>query len=56
MGTKLALSSAFHPETDGQTERYHRSIESALRAVMTEAKGSWVDALPLVEFALNSTQ
>ncbi|KAL3681508.1 hypothetical protein R1sor_024464 [Riccia sorocarpa] len=48
--TKLALSTAYHPQTDGQTERANRTIEDMLRA-FTE---NWDNLLPLVDFAYNN--
>ena len=55
LGTKLKLSSAYHPQTDGQTERTIQSLEDLLRACVLEHKGSWDTFLPLVEFTYNNS-
>ena len=56
LGTKTAASTIHHLQTDGQTERTHRTLEQVLRAHCLDAPQSdWFDALPFVEFALNST-
>ncbi|GMF36768.1 unnamed protein product [Phytophthora fragariaefolia] len=53
LGTRLCMSTASHPETDGQTERANRVVEDVLRSFATSFK-SWSSFLPLVEFALNN--
>ena len=55
LGTKLCFSSAYHPQTDGATERANKSLEHVLRCFVaaTQPK-AWANRLPLVEFALNS--
>ncbi|MCQ7926324.1 hypothetical protein NP234_24385, partial [Salmonella enterica] len=55
MGTKLRFSTAFHPQTDGQTERLNQILEDMLRACTLEFKGSWCKHLPLAEFAYNNS-
>jgi hypothetical protein len=50
----LHPSSAFHPETDGQTERINAILEQYLRAFMNFSQNDWVDWLPLAEFASNN--
>jgi Integrase zinc binding domain/Chromo (CHRromatin Organisation MOdifier) domain len=50
------FSTAFHPQTDGQTERMNRSMEEMLRHFITPLKGDWVAALPLLEFAYNNSK
>jgi RNase H-like domain found in reverse transcriptase/Reverse transcriptase (RNA-dependent DNA polymerase)/Integrase zinc binding domain len=50
----LHHSSAYHPETDGQTERLNAVLEQYLRAFMNFAQDDWVDWLPLAEFASNN--
>ena len=55
MGSRLDFSTAFHPQTDGQTERVNQVIEDMLRACMLDFKGSWEEHLPLVEFAYNNS-
>ena len=55
MGTKLKLSSAYHPQTDGQTERTIQSLEDLLRACTLDHRGSWDNVLPLVEFTYNNS-
>jgi len=55
LGTKLRLSSAYHPQTDGQTERTIQSLEDLLRAYVLEQSVSWVECLPLIEFTYNNS-
>ncbi|GAB9477989.1 hypothetical protein Gpo141_00015215, partial [Globisporangium polare] len=52
-GTRLLMSTAAHPETDGQTERANRVIEDILRSYATSF-ASWSDSLPMTEFAINN--
>ena len=54
LGVALKHSSAFHPETDGQTERLNAGVEQYLRAFMNFLQDNWVDWLPLAEFAANN--
>jgi hypothetical protein len=54
-GTKLAMSSAYHPQTDGQTERANRTLLEALRACAAHRPSSWPDALAAIEFAYNNS-
>jgi hypothetical protein len=49
------LSTSFHPQTDGQTERQNQTIEQYLRAFATYEQDNWVDLLPLAEFAYNNS-
>ncbi|KAI5436678.1 hypothetical protein KIW84_022983 [Lathyrus oleraceus] len=55
LGTKLRLSSAYHPQTDGQTERTIQSLEDLLRACVLEKGGAWDCYLPLIEFTYNNS-
>ena len=55
LGTKLLMSTAFHPQTDGVTERANRSIAQILRTMIQPDQRDWVEKLPLAEFALNSS-
>jgi len=50
IGTKLNLSTTFHPQTDGQSERTIQTLEDLLRSCLLEFGGNWEDLLPLVEF------
>jgi hypothetical protein len=54
LGTKLSLSVAFHPQTDGQSEKTIQTLEDMLRACVLSWKGSWEDHLALAEFAYNN--
>ena len=51
--TDLKLSTSQHPETDGHTERTHRTIGQILRSVVNHRQNNWEDVLPLCEFAYN---
>jgi hypothetical protein len=51
----LNLSTTFHPQTDGQTERTIQTLEDLLRACILEFEGNWEDHLPLVEFTYNNS-
>ena len=55
MGTGLDFSTAFHPQTDGQTERVNQILEDMLRAFVLDFGGSWDSHLYLVEFAYNNS-
>ena len=51
--SKQLVSSAYHPQTDGQTERAHRTIQQMLRC-MVEHESEWDDALPVAEMFYNN--
>ncbi|KAJ9553748.1 hypothetical protein OSB04_017793 [Centaurea solstitialis] len=53
--TRVDLSTAYHPQTDGQTERTIQTLEDMRRACVLEFGGSWDDHLPLVEFSHNNS-
>ena len=55
LGTKLNFSTAFHPQSDGQSERTIQTLEDMLRAVILDRGGSWETILPLIEFAYNNS-
>ena len=55
MGTQLSMSTAFHPQTDGQSKRTIQILEDMLRACVLDLKGSWEEHLPLIEFAYNNS-
>ena len=54
LGTKLSMSTADHPQTDGQTEVVNRSINWMFRTVLESPGPSWDELLPLLEFSHNS--
>ena len=54
MRTQLMMSTTFHLQTDGQSERTIQMLEDMLRACVLDLKGSWEEHLPLVEFAYNN--
>ncbi len=54
-GTKLAMSTAHHPQTDGQTERANRTIEAMLRSYVSPHQDDWDRCLTAVEFAYNNS-
>ncbi|GJP62824.1 hypothetical protein CLOP_g19847, partial [Closterium sp. NIES-67] len=53
--TKLKMSSAFHPQTDGQTERTNHTLEQMLRSFIGPTQDDWDDLLHVVEFAENNS-
>ena len=55
LGTKLLMSTAFHPQTDGATERANRSVGQVLRTMIRPDQRDWVEKLPMTEFTLNSS-
>jgi hypothetical protein len=55
MGTKLMLSSAFHPQTDGQTEVLNRSLGNLLCCLIADHTTSWDLILPHAEFSINNS-
>lgn len=58
LGIELGMSTAFHPQADGQSERTNQTVELALRCFLggePERYEQWVDYLPILEHELNST-
>jgi transposase InsO family protein len=55
MGVKLLMSTAYHPQTDGMSERAIRNVTQVLRGCVSNDQSDWVERLPMVEFAINST-
>lgn len=55
LGTKLNMSMAYHPQTDGQSERTIQTVEDMLRVCALDFEGCWDDHLPLVEFSYNNS-
>jgi len=49
------MSSAYHPQTDGQSERMIQSLEDLLRTCVLDHLGGWDEMLPLVEFTYNNS-
>jgi hypothetical protein len=55
-GTKIAMSSSYHPQTDGQTERQMRVLTAGLRAYADKKQGDWADHLSMLEAFYNSSR
>ncbi|GJW84494.1 putative reverse transcriptase domain-containing protein [Tanacetum coccineum] len=55
LGTQLDMSTAYHPETDGQSERTIQTLEDMLRACVIDFGKGWERHLPLVEFSYNNS-
>jgi transposase InsO family protein len=54
LGIKVAASTAYHPQTDGQTERVNQEIEQYLRLFINQRQDDWFDWISLAEFAYNN--
>ncbi|KAK1435339.1 hypothetical protein QVD17_01100 [Tagetes erecta] len=55
LGTRLLISTAYHPQTDGQSERTIQTLEDMLRACIIDFGGSWEKYLPLTKFSYNNS-
>lgn len=55
VGMDLKLTTAYHPESDGQTERMNQTLEQFLRIFSTYRQDNWASLLPFAEFAMNNT-
>ncbi|GJU67778.1 putative reverse transcriptase domain-containing protein [Tanacetum coccineum] len=55
LGTDISMSTAYHPETDGQSERTIQTLEDMLRACVIDFGKGWVKHLPLAEFSYNNS-
>ena len=55
MGTSLDFSTAFHPQTDGQTERVNQILEDLLRAYVMTYGNDWEKSLFLAKFSYNNS-
>ena len=55
MGTELRFNTAFHPQTDGQSERTIQVLEDLLRSCVLDWQGSWEDYIAMAEFAYNNS-
>ena len=54
LGIVRRLSTAYHPETDGATERMNQTVETYLRTFVNGAQDNWVDLVPIAELAINN--
>ncbi|GKC95380.1 putative reverse transcriptase domain-containing protein [Tanacetum coccineum] len=55
LGTNLDMSTTYHPQTGGQSERTIQTLEDMLRACVIDFGNGWVKHLPLVEFSYNNS-
>ncbi len=55
LGIDVKLSSAFHPQTDGQTKRVNHVLEQYLRCTIAYQQDDWAELLPLAEFSYNNS-
>nr|GEZ00818.1 putative reverse transcriptase domain, ribonuclease H-like domain, aspartic peptidase domain protein [Tanacetum cinerariifolium] len=55
LGTSLDMSIAYHPQTDGQSERTIQTLEDMLRACVIDFENGWKRHLPLIEFSYNNS-
>lgn len=53
-GTKLAMTTAYHPQADGQSERKNQSVELALRYYVAEFMDEWINVVPALQWNLNN--
>jgi len=55
LGVKVLMSTAFHPQTDGASERLIRTITQILHSMISPDQKDWVEKVPMVEFMINSS-
>ena len=55
LGIRPRMSTAFHPQTDGQAERVNQTIEAFLRPFLNQEQDDWADLLPIAEHAYNNS-
>jgi len=55
LGSKLTMSSTYHSQTDGQSERTIQSLEDLLQTCILDHLGAWDEILPLIEFTYNNS-
>jgi transposase InsO family protein len=55
LGTQLKFSTAYHPETDGQTEQTNQTLEDMLCMYIMDQQKHWEELFPLVEFTYNNS-
>jgi len=55
LGIRPRMSTAFHPQTDGKTERLNQTIEAYLQAFTSKEQDDWARLLPMAEFAYNNS-
>ena len=53
LGIKVAASTAYHPQTDGQTKRVNQEVEQFLRLFVNQRQDDWYDWISIAEFAYN---
>ena len=56
VGTKTNISTAYHPQTDGQTEQMNQEIEQYLRIFVNERQTNWAEWLSLATFSYNDKE
>jgi hypothetical protein len=56
LGMETALSMAYHPQMDGQTERLNQELEQYLRLYINHMQTNWADWLPIAEFTYNNRE
>jgi len=54
LGIRMKLSTVFHPQTDGQTERINQELEQYLRFFIKNRQKDWPEWLAMAEFAVNN--
>ena len=55
LGTRISFSTAYHPQTGGQTERVNQILEDMLRACVLSLGANWEKSLPFAEFSYNNS-
>jgi hypothetical protein len=54
MGVKFHMTTAFHPQADGRSERTNKTVGQILRTFTAKRQSRWLESLPAVEFAINT--